>query len=302
MNEERFKSRRPWLITGATGLLGRAFMKRWSDKCIAVVRSDASVGCDTIYGCLSDSGSLEAAVRSVRPSVCFHFAACTDLAFCEKNPAYAYQVNAAASAVLADTCASVGSKVIYMCTDSIFDGSKGDYSETDTPHPLNVYARSKLSGEMAILAASIHNISIRGNIFGIETVGVTGSGRSLKFFDWAVRSLMNQERITGFADVVFNPISVDTLSMILGQLVEMDLQGGCWNVGTKDSVSKYEFIRRVANFIRVSDVNVCKGRQQDLSLIPERPLRTNLRIDKIESYGFNMPFIDSELESLSRLS
>lgn len=287
----------PWLVTGATGMLGGAFVKRWANHCVAAVRKKTHLPCDSVKGILVEPRSIAAAVKTVRPSICFHLAACTDLPQCEKNPEYAEQINGLASAVIAEACAEIGARVVYMCTDSIFDGKKGNYAETDRPAPLNSYARSKWSGEKATLRASQRNISIRGNIFGTERAPCN----ALKLYDWAVKSLRAQEPITGFADVFFNPLSVETLSEILGKIVQLDLPGGCWHVGTNKPVSKDQFIRLIAKSKGLSDSCVTRGLQAHLNLQPARPLNTTLQTLKIEAAGIFMPTIESELELLKKI-
>lgn len=286
----------PWLVTGASGMLGGEFVKRWANHCVAMVRKQSPLPCDSVEGILAEPGSIAAAVRKVRPSICFHFAACTNLAYCEQNPEYAEQINGNASAVIAEACAEIGARVVYMCTDSIFDGEKGNYAETDPPAPLNSYARSKWSGERATLAASHRNISIRGNIFGTERA----PSNALKLYEWALKSLRAQEPITGFADVFFNPLSVGTLSEILGKIVQLDLPGGCLHVGTKKPVSKDQFIRLIAKSKGLSDSCVTRGLQAHLNLQPTRPLNTTLQTLKIEAAGISMPTIESELELLTK--
>ena len=286
----------PWLVTGATGMLGGAFVKRWANHCIAMVRKETSLPCDSVEGILAEPGSIAVAVKKVRPSICFHFAACTNLTYCEQNPEYAEQINGIASAAIAEACAEIGARVVYMCTDSIFDGKKGNYAETDLPGPLNSYARSKLSGEQAMLAVSQRNISIRGNIFGTER----DQSNALKLYDWAVKSLRAEEPITGFDDVFFNPLGVETLSEILGKIVQLDLPGGCWHVGTKYPINKDQFIRLIAKSNGLSDSCVTRGLQVHLNLQPARPLNTCLQTLKIEAAGISMPTIESELELLTK--
>ena len=292
-NQSRSKK---WLVTGATGMLGRAFVEKWTSNCVAMVRSKTPLLCDSVEGILAEPRSIAAVIEKVRPSICFHFAACTNLVYCEQNPEYAEQINGNASAFIAKACAEIGARVVYMCTDSIFDGKKGNYAETDPPAPLNSYARSKLSGERATLAASQRNISIRGNIFGTER----DPYNALKLYDWAVKSLRAEEPIIGFDDVFFNPVGVETLSEILGKIVQLDLPGGCWHVGTKYPVSKDQFIRLIAKSNGFSDACVTRGLQAHLNLQPARPLNTTLQTLKIEAAGISIPTIESELELLKK--
>jgi dTDP-4-dehydrorhamnose reductase len=41
--------------------------------------------------------------------------------------------------------------LVYISSAGIFDGKKQTYDEADIPNPLNVYAKSKYAGELAIL-------------------------------------------------------------------------------------------------------------------------------------------------------
>jgi dTDP-4-dehydrorhamnose reductase len=56
--------------------------------------------------------------------------------------------------VLAEEAKRLGSILVHYSTDYVFDGTKqGPYAESDAPHPLNVYGRTKLAGDEAIQAA-----------------------------------------------------------------------------------------------------------------------------------------------------
>lgn len=44
--------------------------------------------------------------------------------------------------------------MIYISTDYVFDGRNPPYKENDAPNPLNLYGKTKLEGEKAVLANS----------------------------------------------------------------------------------------------------------------------------------------------------
>jgi dTDP-4-dehydrorhamnose reductase len=119
------------LITGADGRLGSALVQEFADEdVIALTRSDWD-----ITGPPPPLPPIE---------VVLHAAAWTDVDAAETEVAQAESVNITGTR----NVASLGAPVVYFSTDYVFDGEKGDpYVESDAPHPLSVYGRTKLAGE-----------------------------------------------------------------------------------------------------------------------------------------------------------
>jgi dTDP-4-dehydrorhamnose reductase len=58
--------------------------------------------------------------------------------------------NIIGTAILSSICFQRGIKLVYISTDYVFSGEKGNYSEKDELLPQNKYAWSKLGGEAAV--------------------------------------------------------------------------------------------------------------------------------------------------------
>ncbi|SPO29314.1 related to Vacuolar protein sorting-associated protein VPS5 [Ustilago trichophora] len=143
------------LITGASGLLGRAvhqqcIEKGFDTKALAFTRSDPSK--QLVKLDLTDPAAVEACLRDFQPDVIIHTAAERRPDIVENDPAASQAINVDAPATLA-TLASKLDKVpllINISTDYVFDGSKPPYKVDDAPNPLNAYGVSKLQGERAV--------------------------------------------------------------------------------------------------------------------------------------------------------
>jgi len=72
-----------------------------------------------------------------------HSAAYTDVAMAETERELCYQTNVIGTRNLA----SLGVPMLYISTEYVFDGEKGNYHEGDYPNPRNFYALTKLLGE-----------------------------------------------------------------------------------------------------------------------------------------------------------
>ncbi len=103
---------------------------------------------------LAEPETLRPLVRQLRPQVIVNAAAYTAVDQAESEPELANAINCTAPAVLAEEANILRAAMIHYSTDYVFDGEKPTpYNETDPTHPINVYGKSKLAGEQALLEA-----------------------------------------------------------------------------------------------------------------------------------------------------
>ncbi len=125
------------LITGGSGALGTAIRKLTA--CIAPSSSELNI---------IDFAQCQAAVKRHNPDVIIHCAAWTDVVGAEKNRHECWDANVTGTANMAR--AAAGRRFVYISTEYVFDGERGNYKEDDIPHPINFYALTKLCGEIAV--------------------------------------------------------------------------------------------------------------------------------------------------------
>ena len=276
-------------------MLGKAFCTLWGERCVGVSRSTkTSFASKAFIADIRDIKQLETIFDRVRPSICFHFAANTNLVDCETNPKQAFEVNCTATEHLAALCVRYHARMCYMSTDSVFDGRTGNYSENDTPNPINAYARTKLVGEQITLSHQPNNVVIRGNIIGTSPL----EGKPSKFLDWIIDQFQTKQQFNGFTDVIFNPLSVNSMSKVIGELLEKDKDGGVWHVGSLDPISKYDFILKLAELkgFEKSLVKACGV--ETINMSPPRPKNTSLNIGKLLNFGLATSDVTAELNIL----
>ncbi len=134
------------LVTGSKGQLGRELCETLSlNKDIQVIGHDR----DTLdITCWSE---VIREVTDVKPNVIINTAAYTNVDACETDYSGAHAVNVIGAMHMARAAEIVGSKIIHISTDFVFDGKKGsDYFEYDATNPLSVYGKTKLAGEWAV--------------------------------------------------------------------------------------------------------------------------------------------------------
>jgi dTDP-4-dehydrorhamnose reductase len=135
--EYRFTTDKRILITGARGTLGSTLMSL--ARAEGIDKSDLDI---------TDHAAVEKFFKTHSYDILIHCAAVTDVAGAETDHDLCYQVNVRGTENLIQSFK--GKKFVYISTDYVFDGSKGNYTEHDTPNPVNYYALTKLLGEVAV--------------------------------------------------------------------------------------------------------------------------------------------------------
>lgn len=226
------------LISGASGLLGLniALEACGEHEVYGVVHQRrlhqapfSVLQCD-----LSDDVARRQLLERTSPEWIIHCAALADLEACESDPPLAKKLNSDLPAKLAEDVSKGGARLLHVSTDAVFDGKRGDYTEDDEPHPLSVYAQTKLAGEQAVLAIDPKALVVRVNFYGWSLSGKRGLA---EFF---FNNLRAAKESPGFTDVFFCPLLANDLAQILLTMIQLDLSG-VYHVVAPQSISKYEF-------------------------------------------------------------
>lgn len=136
-----------WLVTGATGMLGRqlvADLRTTGEAVQAAGRADLDV---------TDPAACVQTVVTARPDVVVNCAAYTAVDAAQTQPARARAVNADGPANLARACLRADAALLHLSTDYVFAGAAtSPYGEDEPTAPLSVYGRTKAEGEQRVQA------------------------------------------------------------------------------------------------------------------------------------------------------
>jgi len=111
---------------------------------------------------LSMPETLGAIIQDIRPDIILNAAAYTDVDKAESEPELAMTVNGISPGVIAREAKKIGAGMIHYSTDYVFDGKATfPYKEENPIYPLNIYGKSKLAGEQAVIQVGIPHIIIR---------------------------------------------------------------------------------------------------------------------------------------------
>ena len=111
---------------------------------------------------LADLETVKSVIRQHKPNLIVNAAAYTAVDQAEDEPELAMAVNGTAPGILAEEAARIDAKLVHYSTDYAFDGNKKEpYTEEDLPNPINVYGKTKLTGEENIKEAGVPYLILR---------------------------------------------------------------------------------------------------------------------------------------------
>ena len=99
-----------------------------------------------------DFNSINRLIKKIKPKIVIHCAGLSrPMDIHEKNISKSIDLNIIGTANITKVCKKNQIKLIYFSTGYVYEGKKGNYSETDPVKPFNNYGLSKLGGECSVL-------------------------------------------------------------------------------------------------------------------------------------------------------
>jgi len=265
-------------IIGASGFVGKVFFGRFKKdfETIGTFHDKKQEGMLQLD--IKKSKEVEQFLKNNRPEIIFHLAAITDVDLCEKNPALCQKVHVEGVENVAKAAKKYGARMVYISTDFVFDGKKGNYTEADSPNPANVYGKTKYLGE---------KMAEKADDYVIVRISMPYSSQysSGKYIGWVIDKLENKKIVTAFADQIRTPTHAENLAECMCMLAETKYNG-ILNVCGGTALSMYDAGLEIASVFEF-DKNLIKPMKgSEAGFAAFRPLNTSLSTAKAKKMGF----------------
>jgi dTDP-4-dehydrorhamnose reductase len=268
-----------FLVTGAGGQLGRALLATCEQRALR------AVGVGTASMPLDDRATIQRIVREVAPRCIVHGGAITNVDGCEAEPLAAYRINGLGTAWLAEAAAAVGSALLYVSTDFVFDGTAEGtpYLPEHAVKPLSVYGQSKRLGEEAVLAHG------RPDFYVVRTSWVFGPGG--KNFPKAILDRARSgQPLKVVTDQIGRPTMTYDLADALLDLARLRPAGGIYHAANEGHGSWHDFACGVLQAAGLGGIDVGSQLAADLKRPAPRPAWSVLDTRKLTQVrGTAMP-------------
>ena len=273
------------LITGAAGQLGTDLVlsaQKSGHQVIATIHADLDI---------TDKSQVDRVVGEAKADAIIHAAAWTAVDACESDPQRAMSVNRDGTANIVSAARKSGSRVIYISTDYVFDGTKPTpYIESDLPNPQSVYGASKLAGEQQLDLTT-------DQIVRISWVCGEHGANMVKTI---LRLAASNPTLTFVNDQIGSPTFTSDAAPAIVELATSD-SAGIWHLTNQGSTSWFGFARDVLSAAG-QDPNRVIATTTEL-LQPARPAKrpANSVLDNARMRQANLTMLDDYHIPLQRL-
>jgi len=149
-------------LTGGSGTLGTELIKISKAHDVEFI-APASKYCD-----ITNPYQIHNYIKASRDcDTVVHSAAITDVKATENDPSRAWEVNVLGTLNVLKSCRDLGKKLVFISTDYVFDGEKGNYTTDDPINPLSKYAKTKAAAELLVRTYE-NSLVIRTSFFGYD--------------------------------------------------------------------------------------------------------------------------------------
>jgi len=273
-------------IFGATGLLGKALMKEWTQ--------DEVTGLSSKEADIRDPKQVTDAIQRTRPDWIVLSAAYTDVDGCETNRELAFEVNCGGVVHVAEAAKQHGANLLFVSTDYVFDGRATIPYETDGIRaPRSVYGQSKAEAEV-LLGQILPEACI------VRTSWLFGAGGKC-FPDTILKLAEKRPEIDVVSDQRGSPTHTVDLAHAIAQLCRAGATGIVHGTN-RGECSWFDFAQEI---IRGAGLpTIVRPTTSALFVRPaERPQYSVLSPRSLEKYGIAMPTWQEGLRNyLSRRS
>lgn len=270
------------LVTGGNGRIGTKFVKFLIEKGNEVYHSylhgepHAEVGVSRELDICKRENTINL-IKKISPELVIHTAALTNVDLCETNKELARTINIEGTRNVIDACKEANSKIVYISTSAVFDGSKRVYTEEDTPNPTYYYASTKFEGEKIVSSSRLPFLILRTD----QPYCWVESWQKENSVTRVLKKIEVGEIVKEPTDWYSNPTFVDNFVEVIFELIKRN-KTGIYHVVGSDFLNRYELALNVAEVFGY-DKHLIKPIKSDEIELPVKRVNVNLANGKTQS-------------------
>jgi dTDP-4-dehydrorhamnose reductase len=215
-------------VTGGSGHLGKVL--------VDYLQKDHDMLAPNSKECnILNTYSLYKTIKDFNPDIVIHLAAFVDTFGCEERKIDALDTNVLGTLNMVEACMTFDCKFIYISSEYVFGGSKGNYTTDDRLDPINVYGKTKAAAEYIVSVLPNYQIIRAPFIRQVYPKVFTDQYCSRYFLDEVVEKISNNilnnpdklvhiasERMSLYDLYIKHGIEAEPITMPENQLIPKD--------------------------------------------------------------------------------
>lgn len=232
-------------IIGASGLVGSSLMEDitfcFRNDCQVIGTYHQHSFDNGVRLDITDKEDIRRFVASYRPDILIWLAGSKELKLLESNPGLSRVLNEKPIDDLLDVIntGSIKPRLMYISSDYVFDGNRGNYASEDVRSPDTVYGRSKAYVEDRLRESGIESVSLRTSAIMNAKGG---------FFSWLLGQIKCGDAVNLYSNTIFSPTPSVSFNKVVERIIRESLWGGVLHFAG-DAMSRYEFGRKITDLL-----------------------------------------------------
>ena len=243
------------LVIGSSSYLGRHLSKYLNKKNIILTHYSKPF-LDSVFFDLKKNNISDILEKNTKISKAIILAGIHNYQMINKDSQTSYDINVLQIKNVLKSLKSYGIMPIYTSSDNVFDGTKGNYQETDRTNPQFNYANQKVEIEKFIL-----NEFDKYQIYRISKIVDTNPDSNTLISNW-IRQIKNNEKIICADDNSFSPIDVEDLCVFIKKLIQLN-ENGIFHLSSNENLSRKkmltELLKKTSNHIKYNHSIIYKN-------------------------------------------
>lgn len=287
------------LITGASGLLGKALLETKPEEHIELVLTWHS-NINSVTNSLEtwhkldirNEADVNQAFETIKPDMVIHCAAIGSVDFAEKHYGEVSNTNYFGTQYIVNACNDYDVKMVHISTNAVFSGKEPPYNENSVRNPINAYGIIKLQAEQYVQDMADRWLIIRPfMLYGWPYKDGRGNWASTIIDRWA-----SSQSLKLVDDHIWQPTYAPDCAEAIWRLMLFDNE--VFNVASPERATLYEFGLKVCDVFGL-EKNLLQPVNSDyFPSIAERPKDTTYDLVKLSRQGIMLSDIKTGLEKM----
>ncbi len=261
------------LVTGVGGQLGHDVVRELEQRGHEVT----GVGREEMD--ITDAEKVRKIIRDCVPDAVIHCSAYTAVDRAEDEADQCRKVNVEGTKNIAEICAELDCKMIYISTDFVFSGEGERPWETDdAAGPISVYGRTKYEGE--------DEVKSRLDKFFIVRISWVFGKNGNNFVKTMLRIGKENGAVKVVDDQIGSPTYTRDMAVLLADMVQTE-KYGVYHASNEGFCSWYDFAKEIFRLAGMDDVSVTPITSDQFPAKAKRPFNSRMSKEKLVKEGFN---------------